>query len=278
MALQAATTSAGHRQSALPGLPIFWEQLDQQPQMEWEKWWDLCCVAVMAKYSIEVPELLRRITPANPRNETLLGGLNPETAERKVVSVLFLAIGAAARKNLMDRFPEMVVSSIALADLLRNCVTTFAKLRNRTLDRFTFLSRKQNVNETLQQFWNSLTGLAAKCAFGEQTDSLILDVFILNMTNKTVQERLCTEPKEPQEALRFAVSFEEGIKRQQRYGLGLIDKQNRNIKEEPVYIVQERKKCFRCGNDFDQEHVRTCLAKSAKCRMCGGVGHFATCL
>ncbi|MEL6123710.1 MAG: ABC transporter ATP-binding protein, partial [Bacteroidota bacterium] len=63
------------------------------------------CSKVLVMYQGEVPELLRRITPAHPRNETLIGGLNPETAERKVVSVLFLAIGAAARKNLMDRFP-----------------------------------------------------------------------------------------------------------------------------------------------------------------------------
>ena len=156
MALQAEPNSSGARSSAVPELPTFWEQLDHPPNMEWEKWWDLFCVAVMAKYSVEVPELLRRTTAQNPRNETLLGGLSAETAERKVVSVLFLALGTTARKNLVDRFPEMVVSAVSLTNLLTNCVAAFAKLRNRTLDRFTFLSRKQKQNETLQQFWNAL--------------------------------------------------------------------------------------------------------------------------
>ena len=75
-----------------------------------------------------------------------------------------------------------------------------------TLDRLTFLSRKQKSNESLQQFWNALTGLASKRALEGQTESLILDVFILNMNNKKMQERLCTEPKEPEEALRFRSS------------------------------------------------------------------------
>ena len=159
MALRADNNSAGARPSALPGLPTFWEQSEQPPVMEWEKWWDLFCVAVMAKYSVEVPELLRRATTTNPRNEALLGGMAAATAERKVVSVLFLSMGTTARKNLVDRYPEMVVSEIQLTTLLTNCVATFAKPRNRTLDRFQILcleSRKNN--ESLQQFWNALNG------------------------------------------------------------------------------------------------------------------------
>ena len=131
MALRADTTSAGARPSALPGLPTFWEQSDQPPIMEWEKWWDLFCVAVMAKYSVEVPELLRRTTAANPRNEALLGGMAAATAERKVVSALFLSMGITARKNFVDRYPEMVESEVQLPTLLANCVAAFAKPRNR---------------------------------------------------------------------------------------------------------------------------------------------------
>ena len=46
-------------------------------------------------------------------------------------------------------------------------------------------------------------------------------MFILHMTNKKVQEKLCTEPKEPEQALEFAIAFEEGIKRQKSYGTQL---------------------------------------------------------
>ena len=39
-----------------------------------------------------------------------------------------------------------------------------------------------------------------------------MDVFIANMANETVQRKLTTEPKEnPEEVLRFAEAYEEGI-------------------------------------------------------------------
>ena len=45
-----------------------------------------------------------------------------------------------------------------------------------------------------------------------------MDAFIQNMHNKTVQERLCTDPKnQPQEALRFAIAFEEGVAQEQTF-------------------------------------------------------------
>ena len=69
--------------------------------------------------------------------------------------------------------------------------------------------KKQKENETLKQFWHTLTGLAAKCEFGEQTESIVMNTLIQDLNNKTVQERLCMEPKaDPQEVFRFAVAYE----------------------------------------------------------------------
>ena len=54
-----------------------------------------------------------------------------------------------------------------------------------------------------------------------------MDTFIQNKHNKTVQERLCTDTKnQPQEALRFAISFEEGIAQQQSFTGGSTIKKN----------------------------------------------------
>ena len=101
-----------------------------------------------------------------------------------------------------------------------------------------------------------------------------MDVFILNMNNTTVQERLCTEPKEhPEEALRFAVAFEEGVKRQKSYGKPSAEVA---VKTEPVYNVDQAKgTCFRCGWEFTPEHLKQCKAKTEKCSKCGLKGHFA---
>ena len=49
------------------------------------------------------------------------------------------------------------------------------------------------------------------------------------MNNKTVQQQLCTEPKEePEEEFRFAMVFEERISQQRNFGGG------QEMKREPV--------------------------------------------
>ena len=65
---------------------------------------------------------------------------------------------------------------------------------------------------TLRYFWHTLTGFAAKCDIGEQSESLIMDTFIKNLNNKNVQQKMCMETKnDPQEAFRFEIAYEEGI-------------------------------------------------------------------
>ena len=166
-------------------------------------------------------------------------------------------------------------------DMINNCTECFKIERNRTLDRHMFLSRKQGEHETLQQYWNALNGLAAKCEFGEQTKTLVHDIFILNMHNKRVQEKLCTEPFEnPDDALQFAISYEEGVKRQKSYGLKMAESQKVTVKAEPVYAVESgnTRKCYRCGaGNFTMDHVKKCPAERVKCNYCQNTGHFAKC-
>ena len=53
------------------------------------------------------------------------------------------------------------------------------------------------------------------------------------MNNKSVQQRLCTEPKdEPEEALRFVVAFEERISQRKSFGGGSEVKTGRNNSQE----------------------------------------------
>ena len=40
---------------------------------------------------------------------------------------------------------------------------------------YNFVLGKQKGEETLRQFWHTMTGLAAKCEFGYQTVSLVMD-------------------------------------------------------------------------------------------------------
>ena len=89
-----------------------------------------------------------------------------------------------------------------------------------------------------------------------------MDAFIEDMQNKTVQERLCTEPKEqPQEALLFAIAFEEGISQQKNF-VG-----DAEIKMESVLAVERqstRNPCTRCGLEFSQNYLASCRTKTEK--------------
>ena len=83
----------------------------------------------------------------------------------------------------MDKFPQINILLIQMAQLLRFCTESFQTRTNRTLDRHTFLSKKSQRN-LYTKFGNILNGLAAKCDFRNQTEGLVYDIFVLNMANK----------------------------------------------------------------------------------------------
>ena len=275
MALRANSSSTSN--SSIAGLPFFWQEATKTPELEWEKWRDLFEVALMAKSNMSVAELIKT---TGTKEKSLMGDMEEATAMKKANSVLYLALGMAARKTISDKFPTTNIATITLVELLQKCKDCFEKPKNETLDRFKFLSRKQNENETLKQFWNELNGLAAKCNFGTITESLVKDVFIVNMNNKEVQQKLCTEPKTSiADTIQFAIAYEEGTLRQQTFDK--LDKPN--IKHEPNEINNintetkrwgPTKKCFRCEAPFSPQHLKECKAMGITCMKCRKKGSF----
>ena len=218
--------------------------------------------------------MLREADQQNPRAAALMGNLEEIPAKRKIVSLLYKSIGKNARKMLMNKFPTINILLIELRESMQNCSECFQIRRNRTLDRHVFLSRKQKPSESLNQFWNALNGLAANCNFGDQTESLVHDIFVLNMANKQVQEKLCMEPKEtPAEALHFAIAFEDGLKRQKFYD---HTNQKPRVEDEPLCAVStsNSRECWRCGAGyFTLDLLKRCKAPEAMCNYCGRKGH-----
>ena len=96
---------------------------------------------------------------------------------------------------MTDKHPIAKIYEITLQVLLDNSKSTFDTKRNRTLDRFRFLSRKQMPSGTLEQFWHSLKGMSSECDFGAQIEKFMHDILILNMKKQAVQEKhniMCT--------------------------------------------------------------------------------------
>ena len=201
--------------TAIAGLPIYWGEADKSPILNWEKWIDLFEVALMAKNNISISELTKT---TGTKEKSLMGDMEEGAATKKAIIILYLSQGMAARKNLLNKYPTTKIATISLTDLIKSCKECFGKPRNETLDRFKLLSHKQKEGETLRQFWSELNGLAAKCKFRGITESLFKNLFIVNMNNKEVQQKMCNEPKSTiEENIQFAFSYEEGIIRQQSF-------------------------------------------------------------
>ena len=100
MALRAekAASPSSTSSSHLVGLPAFWSDAVANPPMDWDKWFNLFQVALKAKYSISVTELTREANQQNPRVRALLGDLDENPANKKVISILYISLGDQARK------------------------------------------------------------------------------------------------------------------------------------------------------------------------------------
>ena len=131
------------------------------------------------------------------------------------------------------------------------------------MDRHKFLNRKQKEDESLVQFWHVLNGLAANCDFGTQTPGLEYDIFVSNMKITAVQEKLFTEPKDnPEEALKFAVAFEQGAQQKKTI---CLKPTTTFIKEEPVFAMEKTNECYKCGEKpFVAGHQKICRAKNVQ--------------
>ena len=66
--------------TALAGLPAYWVTAESLPKTESEKWWDVFVLAVNAKHSISVHELLRKPTEDNSRQNALMNNMNKQAA------------------------------------------------------------------------------------------------------------------------------------------------------------------------------------------------------
>ena len=94
MALRASSSNETdeNSNSPVPCLHYFWQEADKTPSYEWEQWVQLFEVAVLARHSISVSELIREEDQNNPRNAALMGNLELEPAKRKVTGLLYITI------------------------------------------------------------------------------------------------------------------------------------------------------------------------------------------
>ena len=145
------------------------------------------------------------------------------------------------------------------------------------MDRNTVLSRKQKRIECLHQFRNVSNALAARCLFLNHTEDLVYDIFVLNMANKQVQEKLCTVqwrilqkpsnsqwPSKMVEKAKDVWQHKSRAKNDRRTYCSISgSKEN-----------MSQRVCWRCSaGNFTLHHLNRCKEPIAMCNYCGRKFH-----
>ena len=71
--------------SPLPGLSYSWQDADKSPTTEWNNWAELFEMAVLARHSIPISEVLKPPTEQDPTIPALLGNSTISTATKKLL-------------------------------------------------------------------------------------------------------------------------------------------------------------------------------------------------
>ena len=309
-------------ESNVRGIPPFWQNHTVDPPIPWEDWSDLFQLAIIAKENIDIENLLNpserhHPLPPNLENSTdgetdtqrrsrlernsqeqrrydeeetasiktetkKFNGMRIEEADKKLRSVLYLALGNEGKRIFGQKFTKVKVLQISFKEFWEFLAIAFVRKTNVTFERHKLLNRKQRDRESLEQFWGALAEMAKKCDIIAGEEEWIRDIFINNMKNYDIQRKLLTETLPPREALNVALIDEKGILNDLKLannfksnGSSVHKPSNHfNVKREPTLNIERSNNCMKCGGLFSKGHLAVCPAKDTTCTSCKFKGHF----
>ena len=131
---------------------------------------------------------------ASIRSETKnFHGMRIEEADKKLRSILYLALGNEGKRIFGQKITKIKILQISFNEFWEHLATA-------TFERHKLLNRKQRDRGSLEQF----SGDAGQ-------DEWIRGIFINNMKNSVMQQKLLTKTLPPREALNVALINKKGI-------------------------------------------------------------------
>ena len=113
-------------------------------------------------------------------------GMRLEEADKKLRSILYLALGNEGKKLFSQKFTKIQVLQISFKEFWENLSLAFVRKINITFEKHKLLNRKQRDREPLEQFWVALAEMAKRCDIPTGEDEWIRDIFINNMKNSNI--------------------------------------------------------------------------------------------
>ena len=207
---------------------------------------------------------------------------------------MYLSLGTEGRPVFSSKNSTVNLDEISTRNLRDVLNKTFIRIHNITVDRYLFLTRKQQKGELIEKFYGHLKELSENCDLGEQGDTIIRDVFIANMQNVDIQKELLKKTAKPDKALAIAINIEMGTINQLKMNASKTELhstvnqvQRGSIRDaHPIanatpfstMNTTARKKtttCHFCGMSWTPEHRNRFPARRKKCNNCGIENNFA---
>ena len=162
---------------------------------------------------------------------------------------------------------------------------------NETFERYTFNSRNQEENKSIEVYVTALRALAKTCNFCDcMHDSIIRDWIVLGIQDKQTRKRLLQERKLTLKTCIDMCKSSEATNAQLKTISASQSEEVHSVRHQPPKCrdfdrskkgrereleTKLRKTCKFCGQTLRFEKGK-CPAWGAKCTKCGGRNHFAT--
>ena len=311
-----------NNESNVRGIRPFWQNHTVDPPIPWEDWSDLFHLAIIAKENIDIENLINpsekhHLQPPsleNPLNGEMenqkksridrniqkqrrydeeetasiktetkkFNGKRLEEADKKLRSVLYLALGNEEKRIFGQKVTRVKILQISFKEFLDYLATAFVRKTNITFERHKLLNRKQRDRESLEQFWGALAEMAEKCDIAAGEEEWIRDILKNNMKTYDTQRKILTKTLPPREALNVALIDKKGILNHLKLTIKFksngssVHKPHSHfiVKREPTLNIEKSNTCVKCGGTFSKGHLAVCSAKDSTCTSCKNKGHF----
>ena len=220
-----------------------------------------------------------------------------DEADTKFKSLIYLSLGAEARRNYHQKNPHTQIEKCTTHELVHELNITFTIPRNTTFEfsRFKFFKSMQQSHESLETFYSRIREAGALCKIKDLEEDLVKDLFISNMTNTSIQMDLLSEVKTPQQVLNFAINRGRGqacqqdilrahtsntswskvsyIRNKPRTSFPLRTIQQPILPTPPTGKIEP---CYKRGQAFIKNHLNMCKTQNFTCKICKKIGHFTS--
>ena len=206
-------------------------------------------------------------------------------ADKKKVAVTISLIGKTAYSTLKDLcLPDLPADETY--DQLTQILKDYYKPKVLEVgETYRFHHTVQSETESVAEYANKLKRLAVNCNFGPYLTRALRDQFVGGVKSQTAKEKLISEDRTSDQALKVAQSDELAEKESNHQGNSAAGIQPVNAVRKKSFPAQESqrqtdpkskmegKQCFRCGSP--QHLADKCSHVESTCNYCGRLGHLA---